>query len=234
MKLFSSLICALLILGHASPAFTSPSVSEDPGRFIARLGDRVMAILESPSNRTGEREGAIRRLFDDALDYRYMARRVLGRFWMRISESERTEFQVLFREHVVAVYSAQFARYAGEQFEVLKHTTWSDKTITVWTLLKKKNGEETPMNFRLRQVNGALRIIDLVVQGVSHVLIKRSEFSSIIINHGLDVLFQRLRAGQRVQLQTSRVAHVSGSTVLARLLRVAHLPCAGCGSIQGR
>lgn len=230
MKPIRSLLCALFVLCHTPTSFAAEPRVLDPGEFISTLGDRVMAILEAPANRPDTRRPAIRKLFDEALDYQHMARQVLGRFWMKISESERVEFQGLFEDHVVAVYSAQFERYTGEQFEVLKHTAWPDKTVTVWTLLKKKNGEETPMNFRLRRHEGKLRIFDLVVRGVSHVLIKRSEFSSIIINHGLPVLFDRLRSSRRVQFQWSRLADIDGSTVLARIFRVARVPCANCRS----
>lgn len=230
MKSLRLVLCALFVLCHGPTSFATESRVEDPGEFISKLGDRVMAILDAPAGTPDERRPAIRQLFDEALDYQHMARQVLGRFWTKISESERAEFQGLFEDHVVAVYSAQFERYTGERFEVLKHASWSDETITVWTLLRKKNGEETPMNFRLRRHEGQLRIFDLVVRGVSHVLIKRSEFSSIIINHGLPVLFDRLRSGRRVRIQWSRLADIDGSTVLARLFRVAHVPCADCRS----
>ena len=230
MKPFRLVFCALFVLCHVATGFAAESREEDPGEFISKLGDRVMAILEAPASTPDERRPAIRKLFDEALDYQHMARQVLGRFWTKISKSERDEFQGLFEDHVVAVYSAQFERYTGEQFEVLKHASWSDKTVTVWTLLRKKNGEETPMNFRLRRHEGRFRIFDLIVRGVSHVLIKRSEFSSIIINHGLPVLFDRLRSGRRVRFQWSRLADVDGSTALARILRVAYVPCANCRS----
>lgn len=217
MGLIRSLLCALVILCQIPSGLAAELGKVDPSEFISKLGDRVMAILESPDNAVDERKRVIRKLFDEALDYQHMAKQVLGRFWMRISVSERLEFQGLFEDHVVADYSAQFEKYAGERFEVLKHASWSDKTVTVWTVLKKKSGEAMPMSFRLLRRDGKLRIFDLVVRGVSHVHIKRSEFSSVIINHGLPTLFDRLRASQRSEVQSLSLAFVGRSAVLAHI-----------------
>ena len=234
MKSLVATLCLLLVLGHSGAGAAASQRDGDPSAFIAKLGERVMAILESPGKSANARRLAIREVFDQTLDYQHMARQVLGRFWMRVSESERREFQQLFRDHVVATYSAQFEKYRGERFEILKHATWSDATVTVWTVLKKRSGDALPMNFRLRRREGKLLIFDLVVRGVSHVLIKRSEFSSVIINHGLDALFARLRAGRRVQLRWSRLAVIDRSTVLARIVRVATTSCIHCASKGAR
>ncbi len=60
------------------------------------------------------------------------------------------------------------------------------------------------MNFRVRQMNDRLRIIDVTIAGVSLIVTKRSEFDAIIRHEGLPGLLRRLDEKQASMLLLRR------------------------------
>ena len=65
-------------------------------------------------------------------------------------------------------------------------------------------GPPLSMNFRVRQMNDRLRIIDVTIAGVSLIVTKRSEFDAIIRHEGLPGLLRRLDEKQASMLLNRR------------------------------
>ena len=70
--------------------------------------------------------------------------------------------------------------------------------------IKREFGPPLAMNFRVRQTNERLRIIDITVAGVSLIVTKRSEFDAIIRHEGIAGLLNRLDAKQASMLLLRR------------------------------
>ena len=67
-----------------------------------------------------------------------------------------------------------------------------DTTIVKSTLIDP-GGEDVELNYRMRQVNGDWRIIDVYLDGtVSELALRRSEFVSIVKRENLEALLAAL------------------------------------------
>ncbi len=129
-----------------------------------------------------------------------MARRVLGRHWRAASEAQRDRYIALFRNYVVNLHAVQLGGYAGESYTVLRQQRLREKESLVIARLKRQYGPPLSMNFRVRQMNDRLRIIDVTIAGVSLIVTKRSEFDAIIRHEGLPGLLRRLDEKQASML----------------------------------
>ena len=62
------------------------------------------------------------------------------------------------------------------------------------TRIGRPSGPPLECDWRVRQRDGKLRIIDVMVEGVSMAVTQRSEFSAVIKSRGFDGLLSALRA----------------------------------------
>jgi ABC-type transporter MlaC component len=67
--------------------------------------------------------------------------------------------------------------------------------VIVRTRFDRKEGAPINVDWRVRQLkSGERKAIDIIVQGVSIMLVKREEFSSFVSTNGVDALLERLES----------------------------------------
>ena len=69
------------------------------------------------------------------------------------------------------------------------------KDILVNSYIVPKGGSKVKVDWRVREKNGKMKIIDVIIEGVSMSLTQRSDFSSVIQRGGgkIEVLLEHLR-----------------------------------------
>ena len=179
-----SLATALMIL-FASPAMSvgSTNAATDPSAFIDELGRRALDVL---SNRVSPevRQARFRELFRQSFDGPRIARFVLGRYWQTASEPERREFMKLFEDYVVFAYSSRLSEYGGELFRVGGSRADGDAVIVASEIVRPGGNQPLKVDWRLNNENGALKIADVIVDGISMAVTQRSEFAAVIQRNG--------------------------------------------------
>ncbi len=195
---------SIVLLGPASNAAAISPAEGDPADFVATVGQQVVQVLGAKELEADQRARHFRDIFVHALDLDTMARRVLGRHWRVASDAQRDRYIALFRNYVVNLYAVQLGGYAGESFTVLRQQRLREKESLVIARIKRQYGPPLSMNFRVRQMNDRLRIIDVTIAGVSLIVTKRSEFDAIIRREGLPGLLRRLDEKQASMLLNRR------------------------------
>jgi phospholipid transport system substrate-binding protein len=180
-----SVATALLLLlaaGRAAAA-SAATAATDPAAFIDQLGKRALDVL-GKSVSAAQRQARFRELFREDFDGPRIARFVLGRYWNIASDAEREEFQRLFEDYVVFAYSARLSQYSGEQFRV--DGSRPDEGAVVVDSEIIRPGEDRPLkvDWRLVRDHGALKIADVIVDGISMAVTQRSEFAAVIQRNG--------------------------------------------------
>ena len=170
------------------------------GKFIQALGDRAIAILADKSLNAERRNGKFRDMMHDSFDLATIGRFVIGRNWQAATPEQQKEYMHLFEELVVKTYSDRFALYTGENFHVKAVTPEGDRDFIVNSEILHPDGSPpSTVDWRLRQKEGKMGIIDVVVEGVSMSVTQRQEYASVIERSGgnidglLDVMRQHLQ-----------------------------------------
>lgn len=171
--------------------------------FVADMAERGLDFLGDQDLSLERKREKFATLLKDSFDMNTIGRFSLGRYWRGLSSVQRDEYMDLFREMVIDIYSSRFSDYKGEKFEVRGHRVDGPKdTMVTSYVMPSSGGAEVQVDWRVRYKDGAYRVIDVVVEGVSMSVTQRSDFSAIIQRGGgsIDVLLQHLKAQQQKSL----------------------------------
>lgn len=164
--------------------------------FIEDLGNRTIDVLKRPDLTLDQATSDFRELFAANFDIPTIGRFVLGRYWRAANAQQREEFIELFRELIVATYARRFSEYSGQGFRVDGSREVSERDSLVSTaILNADGGLIATIDWRVRDRDGDLKIIDVVVEQVSMGVTQRSDFNAVIQRGGgnIDVLLDTLR-----------------------------------------
>ncbi len=172
-----------LLLSMATVARASPSIPQDPTVFIRGLGNRALAVL-SPNVDPGVRQARFQQLYERYFDTPRIARFVLGRYWWTATPAERQRFASLFEKYVVFAYSARLSAYSGETLRVTGSRPEGDGFLVTSEILHPQGQPSTRVVWRLSRSDEGLKIVDVIVEGVSMAIAQRQEFASVIARNG--------------------------------------------------
>ena len=157
--------------------------TDDASDFIRKVGQNAINSLTNKEVTQAKREVLFRKILHQTFDLRLIARFALGRFWRRASRAQQKEYVTLFEDFIVKAYAARFADYKWGNFIVGKVRNINDRDDLVQSEVVLENGRKILVHWRVR--NGkSLKIIDVLVEGVSMAITQRDQFAAIINQNG--------------------------------------------------
>ena len=173
-----ALVCA------PSPA-KAQEIEQQAKSFIDGLAGDAISALTAPGSTEEQRSQRFRRLLNDNFAVNTIGRWVLGRHWKKATKVERTEYLKLFEELLVVTYVSRFSSYSGETLTIYKTVPSGAHDVTVYSsIVRDKSQPPLHVDWRVRNRKSTLKIIDVIVEGVSMGQTQRSEFSSVIRQNG--------------------------------------------------
>jgi phospholipid transport system substrate-binding protein len=179
----SLLTSLFVLLATASLAAPPPVNPADATAFMDQLWNRAVELLNNKTDPT-LRQARFRQLFHEDFDCPGIARFVLGRYWRSASAEEQQEFVKLFEDYVVFVYTARLANFGGETFKIRGSRSDGDGAIVSTDVINPGSAAPLRIDWRLVTDNGAYKINDVIVEGVSMMVTQRSEFASVVQRSG--------------------------------------------------
>ncbi len=177
--------CMILALGLAAFPGHAASTQEEARQLIESLADKAIAALTVKEVPREERVKRFRVLLHEHFAVKTIGRWVMGRYWRKATDGERTEFLKLFENLLVSIYVDRFANYAGVTLTVTKTITKGDADIIVYSKILKPDGSPlVRVDWRVRKRKGEHKVIDVMVEGVSLGQTQRSEVASVIRKNG--------------------------------------------------
>ena len=153
--------------------------------FIESLADQAVETLTDTTIPRPKRIDDFRALFNEHFAVRPIGKWILGRSWKRATAAEQDEYLTLFEELMTISYIDRFTQYAGEQLNILETIPRNKKTSTVKsTIVRDKTGDPLRIDWQVGHKDGKYKIVDVVVGSTSMSNTMRSEFGSIIRQHG--------------------------------------------------
>ena len=178
-------LTAFLLVSAAGPGMAAaPSDATTPAAaFMSKLWSHAVEVLNKQTP-AAERQAQFRQLFHNDFDCPGIARFVLGRYWRSATPAEQKEFLKLFENYVVFVYTARLSDFGGEQFKISGSRPEQDAVIVSSDVITPGAPQPLKVDWRLVNDDGAYKIRDVIVEGVSMAVTQRSEFASVIQRHG--------------------------------------------------
>jgi phospholipid transport system substrate-binding protein len=170
---------------HAAPSSGGDTVK---GLYDALLNTMKNGRILGQSGRFAQLDPVIRRSFDIAS----MARLSIGSSWAGLSESQHQQITESFGRYISAIYADRFDSYAGQKLEVTGEQPASSG-VMVRSQIIKASGEPVKVDYMMRRNGESWLISDIYLDGaISEVATRRSEFSAILKNEGIDGLIAAL------------------------------------------
>ena len=191
LSLFSLLFIFLIAANKPAMAADKEKTSD----FINALATSTLDSLTEPTLEDAVRQARFRVLFRKNFGLPIIARFVLGRYWKQATDAQQVEFQTLLEDYIVLSYSGRFKDYGGETFEVNEVRADGNKDTIVYTRIVRKKASPVRIDWRVRQPNNHMKVIDVVIEGLSMSLTHRNEFAAVIqrAGSGVDGLIELLR-----------------------------------------
>jgi phospholipid transport system substrate-binding protein len=189
-----SAAAATLLLAVAAPAAHAAS---DPAAtqieaFDASLIDAMKAAKGmSAEARYHRLAPAVSRAFDIAT----MTRFAVGPSWSTIPVAQQQALTAAFERLTAASYAHNFSGYSGERIVVDPKVLTRGPDKVVATHLIAPGQGPIAISYRMRQVGGAWKIIDVYYNGaISQLTTRRADFASSLAQGGAPALIAHLNA----------------------------------------
>jgi phospholipid transport system substrate-binding protein len=199
---------SLLSAALAVPAATAllgalPARAEmDIGRassFIEATGRELVATLNSNQPIAARRQ-KVADILRQAVDVDGVGRFILGRWWRVATPAEQQEYMKLFEETLIRNLSARFGEYQGVTFSLGRSQQRTEDDALVNTVIQRPSLAPFSLDWRVGEVGGQPRVVDVIAEGTSLRLTQRSEYSAVISRNGgkvaplLDAMRQQIAA----------------------------------------
>jgi phospholipid transport system substrate-binding protein len=184
----------ILALGAALGAARPAAAADTPPQVVRKLSDAVIAVLQEKGVSADAKRDKIRNIVIDYVDFATMSRLVLARNWRTLDDAKKNAFIEEFKKHLSVTYGRNVESYNNEKVQITGDRDEGRGDWTVQTkIIRPQGGADILVDYRLRQMNGEWKVIDLVIERVSLVSNFRSQFQEIMTNGGIDRLLQVLR-----------------------------------------
>jgi phospholipid transport system substrate-binding protein len=169
--------------------------------FVNKAGqDLVNAINDQRLNQT-QRRDRVAGILRSAIDIEGTGRFILGRYVRQASPAELQEYLKLFDEIIIRNLSARFGEYRGVKFSLGRSQQRTEEDALVSTLVERPNSPAFTLDWRVAEINGQPKVVDVIAEGTSLRLTTRSEYAAVIQRNGgrIAALLDAMR-GQIAQL----------------------------------
>jgi len=189
---------ALMPLGPVPAAWAADKATPPPEsmavEFVDELSSQAIAALRDESVSKAEREDIFADLLEEGFALEFIGRFVLGRYSHTATAEERSDYDQLFSTYVLKTYTGRLGPYADQEFNVKGAQPAGSRDVYVKSEVTQVDGPPIAIDRRVRRFDNGLKIIDVIIEGVSMALTQRQEFASVVQRNGMEGLLEMLRA----------------------------------------
>jgi len=172
------------------------SYSIEPDVFVQSTVNRASGALNNKYSKE-EKIEKLKQIASETVDIRGIGFYTLGSYRKDISEDEKKEYEILFRQYFLKSFSSRLAEYSNPKIEVISKEKLNENyTMVSSKLVTTEQRPEVKIDWRIytkKPENPLIR--DLIIEGLSLARTQKEEFSSIIQSNDGDInaLFDTLK-----------------------------------------
>ena len=203
-------LCSAFLIACATPSSAAPD-PEKAKQFILNGVARTIELLRGENLPRPEISRRLRQELRTGFDVPAIAAFVLGPLRRQISPDQKRRYLNEFEELIVQTYTnrvfnvrPRIRSISPDIIKVTETVPIGQDQLLVRSEVNRTGAKWVKIDWRLRERDGDLRIIDIIIIGISQAQVYRSEFASVVRRNGgnidglINALQQRngaLRAG---------------------------------------
>ena len=188
------ILATCLVFLIASPSFATDDQKPVVKKFVEDIGNTIIKTAGETGLSEVKKRDKIIAVIDKAIDSNWIARFVLGKNYKTANEPQKELFTKLYRDFMINTYGPKFKNYNGRKFTVNDVVEQGGFFIAKAEFLPKDSNVPISVDFRVKEREGKLVILDFIAEGVSLIETQRSEFNSAISQNGMDKFLDDLDA----------------------------------------
>lgn len=185
----------LLVVAALLAPVVPPAIAGEAEAFIRNTAARVFTSYAGDIS-DERRKKVFREALTGSFELKTIARFTLGRYWRVASSDQRKEYRRLFEDFLVLAYANRFRALGGVKLRVTSVRMINKRDQLVLSEVDPDGGRPPiRIGWRVRETGHGLRIVDVMVDGISMSVTQRDQFAAVIRSSGgkVDELLEMLR-----------------------------------------
>ena len=174
----------------------SNSNSIEPDIFVQSTVNRASQVLSDNLTKDQKIE-KLKSIAQETVDIEGIGMYTLGAYRKTLSEDQKREYKILFKQYFLKTFSSRLAEYSNPEIQVnSKEKLNKNYTMVSSILVETEQRPEININWRIYTKNpDDPKIRDLIIEGLSLARTQKEEFSSIIQSNdeNIEALFANLK-----------------------------------------
>ncbi len=200
MKRLAAALAGFAVFAAAAPAFSQgkPAAAsaqsadiEAAVAFSKALTANAAAALSS-AKPEAEQLADFQKVLGEGLALDVIGKFMIGETRKSMTPAQVARYDAAFPAYLTKLYADQFAPIVGRPLEIVDAKSLG-RDVIVRTRFSRKEGAPINVDWRVRTLkSGERKAVDIIVSGVSIMLVKREEFSAFVARQGVDALLARI------------------------------------------
>jgi phospholipid transport system substrate-binding protein len=172
------------------------TAASGPRQVIEETIPAVVDILQDRAAAAERRNARLKTILQQRADLPVLSRAMLGGGWDAAGDEARQHFLDALADYLVSVYSPLMENYAGEQVQVAQDKALGRDHLVVIRVTQPQAAAPRALGHiacRMREAEGAWKVIDVTVEGISVARVFGAQFRPVMERSGLEALTQQLR-----------------------------------------
>lgn len=179
----------------ASTAKPAALTTEEATSFAKDMTAQATAALTDKSLTRAKQLEKFRVVLSNSLALDVIGKFVIGDARKTMTPAQIARYDAAFPAYITKQYAEQFDEIVGRPLEVKEAKALKTGDVVVRTQFTRAQGKPILVDWRVKKLkDGKMRMVDIIVQGVSIMLVKREEFASFVKQNGVEPLLKRLEA----------------------------------------
>ncbi len=196
VRLATTLLALTLV---ASLPLAAVSSAVGPAEVIREASAEMLDALNEHRELYRKDPDALYAAIDEILlprfDQMYTGGLVMGKYWRRATPEQRDRFIKALYRSLLRTYADGILDYRGDELTVLPvEGDLSEGKALVETRVTLDTGVVTPVNYRMRLVDGSWKAYDVIIEGISYVSNYRTQYAEEFRAKGIDEVIEELEA----------------------------------------
>ena len=199
IRIYAALIAAASAVApvhaqDAEPAAETQTSDIDQAiAFAEALTANATVALTNEEASEAQQLEDFRVVLGDGLALETISKFMLGESRKTMTDEQTARYEEIFPPYITKLYAEQFDEIVGKPLEVVDAKAIGARDVIVRTEFERVDASPIMVDWRIRKLrSGDHKAIDIIVSGVSIMLVKREEFSAFIASNGVDALLDRL------------------------------------------
>lgn len=191
------LVSALLLSGAHNVAIAEITGNKTPAaNYIESIGNQALSTISDKKLSTDKKQKILEQLFKENLDFEWVAKFVMGRFWREATDDQKKRYVTAYTDFLTKNYTSRFSDYTSGSFKVTgaKEMGKGESLVSMEIVGNEKDAQPILIDYKIRRNGGNFKVFDIIVEGVSLITSQRSEFSAVINKNGIDGFIAKLSA----------------------------------------